>query len=61
MSTQTGLQAKSFDELHCEIVRYLEAVDAFRAEGCEPSWRSEGALPQAPISAVLAPSASICA
>jgi hypothetical protein len=25
-----------------EASRYLAAVDAFRAEGCEPSWQSEG-------------------
>jgi hypothetical protein len=24
-----------------EAQRYLAAVDAFRAEGCEPEWRSE--------------------
>ena len=24
-----------------EIMLYLAAVDAFRAEGCEPRWRAE--------------------
>ena len=24
-----------------EIERYLTAVEAFRAEGCEPRWRAE--------------------
>jgi hypothetical protein len=24
-----------------EITRYLAAVDAFRAAGCEPTWRPE--------------------
>jgi len=27
--------------LMSEIRRYLAAVDAFRAAGCEPSWRPE--------------------
>ena len=30
-------------ELMQEIGRYLAAVDAFRAEGCEPAWRAEPA------------------
>lgn len=29
-------------ELIDEVRRYLEAVDAFRAEGHEPRWRPEG-------------------
>jgi hypothetical protein len=29
------------DELIREIERYLAAVDVFRNEGQEPSWRSE--------------------
>jgi hypothetical protein len=24
-----------------EAIRYLAAVEAFRAEGCEPSWQGE--------------------
>lgn len=28
-----------------EIERYLEAVDVFRSEGCEPQWRAEEGLP----------------
>ena len=27
--------------LHAEIARYLAAVDAFRAAGCEPDWLPE--------------------
>jgi hypothetical protein len=27
------------EKLLDEIRRYLEAVDVFRAEGCEPTWR----------------------
>lgn len=30
------------EELLDEIRRYLDAVDAFRAEGCEPTWRPVG-------------------
>ena len=30
------------DELFAEILRYLEAVELFREEGHEPSWRVEG-------------------
>jgi hypothetical protein len=29
------------ESLFEEIVHYLEAVDVFRREGCEPSWRRE--------------------
>jgi hypothetical protein len=29
-----------------EIVRYLAAVDTFRAEGVEPVWADERALPE---------------
>jgi hypothetical protein len=28
-----------------EIERYLEAVDAFRAAGCRPTWRPDPAVP----------------
>ena len=28
-----------------EIERYLEAVDAFRAVGCRPTWRPDPAVP----------------
>jgi hypothetical protein len=35
--TRTDVQA-----LLREVTRYLAAVDAFRAEGCEPSWQGEG-------------------
>jgi hypothetical protein len=31
------------DALLAEISRYLTAVDAFRAAGCEPTWQSEAA------------------
>ena len=33
--------AADVDALLDEIRRYLEAVDAFRVEGCLPSWRVE--------------------
>jgi hypothetical protein len=29
---------KAVRKLFVEIRRYLEAVDVFRAEGCEPRW-----------------------
>ena len=29
------------EELVREIRRYLDAVDLFRSEGCEPAWRVE--------------------
>ena len=29
------------DALIREVMRYLAAVDAFRAEKCEPMWRAE--------------------
>lgn len=31
----------STEELVEEIARYLGAIDAFRADGCEPTWRPE--------------------
>ena len=31
-----------------EAERYLAAVEVFRAEGCEPSWRLEPQLPPRP-------------
>jgi len=60
MNTPAGFQRQSFEELHREIRRYLAAVDAFRAQGCEPSWLPED-HGKSPVSAVLASSASICA
>ena len=47
------------DELHRDISNYLAAVDAFRAEGCEPSWHPENAADEAAVSAVWAPDASL--
>jgi len=61
MNAPAGFEAQALGELHREIARYLEAVDAFRAEGCAPSWRCEDKHLLIPVSAVLAPSASICA
>jgi hypothetical protein len=29
-----------------EIQRYLAAVDAFRAAGCRPTWRTDPAVPE---------------
>jgi hypothetical protein len=34
-------EASPMKRLLDEIMRYLAAVDAFRAEGCEPRWRAE--------------------
>ena len=34
-------QLRTIDTLIDEIARYLVAVDLFRAEHCEPTWRSE--------------------
>ena len=34
-------QLPTIDTLIGEIARYLAAVDLFRAERCEPTWRSE--------------------
>lgn len=31
------------DDIVCEAERYLALVDVFRAEGCEPRWRSQAA------------------
>ena len=39
------LSQSGVDELVLEIGRYLGAVDVFRAEGCEPAWADDGALP----------------
>ena len=38
MQTQAHIDAEA---LICEVMRYLAAVDAFRAERCEPIWRPE--------------------
>jgi hypothetical protein len=50
-SLATALDAMAFDagaleELYDEILRYLEAVELFRREGHEPSWRVEGTHPE---------------
>ncbi len=34
-------QPSSSEDLIVEIARYLAAVDLFRAEQCEPTWRRE--------------------
>jgi hypothetical protein len=34
------------EELFAEISRYLAAVELFRREGHEPSWRVEGTHPE---------------
>jgi hypothetical protein len=33
-------------ELLVEIERYLAAVDAFRREGCEPTWATDRSFPE---------------
>ena len=38
MQIQAHIDAEA---LICEVMRYLAAVDAFRAERCEPMWRPE--------------------
>ena len=38
MNEQTHIDP---DELFGEIARYLAAVDLYRAEHCEPTWRPE--------------------
>jgi hypothetical protein len=50
-SLATALDAMAFDagaleELYDEILRYLGAVELFRREGHEPSWRVEGTHPE---------------
>lgn len=40
MQNQAHIDAEA---LICEVMRYLAAVDAFRAERCEPIWRPEPA------------------
>jgi hypothetical protein len=37
-----ALDPAELEEFFAEIVRYLAAVDVFRSEGHEPSWRAEG-------------------
>lgn len=39
---ETPLQHVSATELASEAARYLDAVDTFRSEGCEPVYTSEG-------------------
>ena len=40
MQIQARIDAEA---LICEVMRHLAAVDAFRAERCEPMWRPEPA------------------
>jgi len=42
-STYGFVLGASIEELIPEIQRYLDAVETFRAEGCEPSWASTDA------------------
>jgi hypothetical protein len=37
------------DVLIAEVGRYLAAVQAFRAEGCEPSWLPERRVPDVEV------------
>lgn len=41
-------QPNIVEELMREIARYLAAVDVFRDERCEPTWRPERAAVDAP-------------
>lgn len=38
--------AEAVEQLLEEIERYLAAIDAFRAEGAEPTWAEDEALPE---------------
>lgn len=38
-------QPMDADGLVSEIQRYLATVDVFRAEGCEPRWRTGSSVP----------------
>lgn len=42
----TALRPGEIEVLLIEIARYLEAVELFRQEGREPSWRREGTTPE---------------
>jgi hypothetical protein len=43
------------DQLMREVGSYLRAVDVFRAEGLEPTWRSEQTVPREPPTAGALP------
>ena len=43
--TTEELSQGDVDELVLEVERYVAAVEAFRAEGCEPAWADDEALP----------------
>jgi len=45
-------QLPTIDTLIGEMTRYLAAVDLFRAEHCEPVWRSELARPPVEVERV---------
>jgi hypothetical protein len=45
-SLATALDPSELEELFDRILRYLEAVELFRREGHEPSWRVEGTHPE---------------
>ena len=40
-ATDHPTETIAVEALMSEIERYLAAVDAFRAEGCNPRWRPE--------------------
>lgn len=44
------MKAIEIKNLHCEVERYLAAIDVFRREGCEPRW-----LPESSALRVLSP------
>jgi hypothetical protein len=51
----TGIEARfEMGQLMTELRHYLIVVDAFRAEGCGPSWQSEAA-PVSPVGPGLEP------
>ena len=43
MQTIEPTVSDELELLFAEIARYLAAVDAFRAAGCEPAWEPERA------------------
>ena len=42
IALDTAVDSRMLEELVAEMQRYLDAVDLFRAELHEPSWRDEG-------------------
>jgi len=43
--TTSETTEETFEQLLDEIEHYLEAIEVFRAEGAEPAWLDDEALP----------------